>query len=173
VTCFVLALLLPQAPASAAPTGASEYELKAAFLFNFAKFVEWPAWTFERAGGVVFTVLGEDPFGAALERIARDERVQGRAIIVRRARRVEEVGPCHILFVRRRDGDGLDDLIRSASAPYRLLVGEDSGFAERGGGIGFFFEQRRIRFTINLGATERAGLKVSSKLLKIARVVRD
>jgi hypothetical protein len=122
---------------------------------------------------LVLAILGEDPFGLALERIARDERVQGRPIVLRRVRRAEDVGTCHILFVRRRDDPGLAQLIRAVSLPYRLVVGEDMDFAERGGGIGFFFEQRRVKFAVNIAATERAGLKVSSKLLKVARVVRD
>jgi hypothetical protein len=155
-----------------AAIGASEYDVKAAFLFNFAKFVEWPAWTFERSGGaMVFSVVGDDPFGPALDRIARNEKVQGRPIIVKRVRRVEDLGPCHIVFIRGRGDAAVSSLIHQASAPYRLVVGEDPEFAERGGGIGFYFEQRRIKFTVNVGATERAGLKVSSKLLKIARVI--
>jgi hypothetical protein len=172
----ILAILPILAPCRSARAAASpsEYEVKAAFLFNFAKFVEWPAWTFEQAkGNVIFTILGDDPFGPALERIARDERVQGRPIIIKRVRRPEDVGHSHILFIRHRAGSGLEQLIRSVSAPYRLVVGEDDLFAERGGCIGFFFEQRRIKFAVNLAATGRAGLKVSSKLLTIARVVRN
>lgn len=157
--------------ADVAPT---EYQVKAAFLYNFAKFVEWPATAFAASGGaMVLGVFGNDPFGTTLDRIARDQTVQGRRIIVRRANKLGDIGTCHILFVRPPDDVNLASFIRGASATGRLLVGEAEGFAQRGGVIGFFVEQRRVRFMINVSAAERAGLRVSSKLLSVARVIHE
>lgn len=175
---FLLVGALCSVPSGAAPARAqsappSEYEVKAAYLYNFAKFIEWPPDSFRPSGGtIVFGVLGEDPFGALLDRIAREERVLGRRIAVKRARRIEDLGACHVLFVRRRGDASVAQVIRSASAHLRLVVGEDPGFAELGGSIGFFLEERRVKFAINVAATERAGLKVSSKLLRLAKIVR-
>lgn len=167
-----LALLLSRAESVA--EGPTEYEVKAAFLYNFAKFVEWPAATFSRTGGsVVLCVLGPNPFGPTLERIAREQKVQGRPMVIKRAQTAAELGPCHLLYGPQPDDSGqLAEAIRAVSVPGRLVVGEGEQFAAQGGGIGFFLEQRRVRFAINLAATDRAGLKVSSKLLKIAKVIR-
>jgi hypothetical protein len=153
---------------------ASEYEVKAAFLYNFAKFVEWPAWTFEQTGGtVVLGVYGANPFGPTLERMARLQQVQGRTIVIKPVSSLKEMGFCHVLFVGSPGADGdWSQTIRAASGGSRLLVGDSDDFAQRGGGIGFFVQDRRVRFTVNLAATDRAGLKLSSKLLKIARVIR-
>jgi hypothetical protein len=167
-----LALLL--AGAAFAVVMPTEYELKAAYLYNFAKFVEWPDWTFDQTGGaMVMGVLGGDPFGPALERLAAAQQVQGRRIAIKRGRSVGEMGFCHVLFIAAPQPDiGWDQTIRSASGPSRLLVGDGEHFAELGGGIGFFFEERRIRFVINVAATDRARLKVSSKVLALAKLIR-
>jgi hypothetical protein len=158
-----------------ADSGPSEYEVKAVFLYNFAKFVEWPSPTFSETGGaVVLGVFGDDPFGPALERIALHQQVQGRRIVIRRARSLSELGFCHLVFLGSPGpGGSWPQTIRAASAAGQLVVGDTSDFAVQGGGIGFFVEERRVRFVVNLAATDRAGLKVSSKLLKIAKVIRN
>jgi hypothetical protein len=168
-----LALLLSCGDARA-EGGPTEYEVKSAFLYNFAKFIEWPSSTFEQTGGsMVVGILGADPFGPALERIAATQQVQGRKIVIRRATGTSELGFCHLLFVGSVGPSGTwSQTIRAASGPSRLLVGDGAEFAEHGGAIGFFLDERRVRFVVNLSATDRAGLKVSSKLLKIALVMR-
>jgi hypothetical protein len=166
-----LALMLSCGDARA--EGPTEYEVKSAFLYNFAKFVEWPASTFERTGGaMVVGILGPDPFGPALERIAATQQVQGRKIVIRRVRGPSELGFCHLIFIGSAGSGSWSQIVRATNASYRLLVGDSIEFAEHGGAIGFFLEDRRVRFVVNLSATDRAGLKVSSKLLKIARVIR-
>jgi hypothetical protein len=159
------------APAAETPT---EYDVKAAFLYNFAKFIEWPGGAFDGSNGaIVLGVLGPDPVGSTLERIAREQQVQGRPIVVKRARSLSDLGVCHVLFVAPAAGNGNPMmLIPEASVPSRLVVGDGIAFAERGGAIGFYVQERKVRFIVNTAATDRAGLKVSSKLLKIARVIR-
>lgn len=170
---LVALLALSAIAAAASPPPKSEYELKAAFLYNFAKFIDWPPRSFERPDApMVFCVLGDDPFGPILAGIAREDQVMSRQIALRRADQPDQLGGCHVVFVRPAAEVHLPELLRQAAARHVLLVGESSGFAERGGGIGLFVEQNRVRFAVNVAAIERAGLKVSSKLLKVARVIR-
>jgi hypothetical protein len=153
---------------------ATEAEIKAAFLFNFAKFVEWPAGAFRddrdefRVG-----VLGRDPFGKALDDAFRDKQAGGRAVRLLRCESLKEAAACHVLFLAGGENDRLKEVLEAAKGRAVLLVGERPGFATEGGAFNFFIESNRVRFEINPDAAERAGLKVSSKLLKLARVVRD
>ena len=157
-------------PVQAKP--ATEYEIKAAFLYNFARYVEWPPDRLPPMGeAFVFTVLGEDPFGDLLDAIIRDRTLHDRPLTVRRVTRVEDVGESQILFISRSEADALPQILeRLATAPI-LTVGESPQFAERGGMIRFRREGERIGFDINVVSTERAGLRVSSQLLKLARIV--
>jgi hypothetical protein len=158
----------------AAASMPTESEVKAVFLYNFAKFTEWPASSFEQTGGaLVLGVHGPDPFGAILERLAAAQQVQGRRIVIRRGRTLAELGFCHVLFLAGRAGEpAAESSIRAVSGAGQLIVGDGQAFAENGGGIGFYLDDRKVRFVINLAATDRAGLKLSSKLLKIATVIR-
>lgn len=160
-------------PARAAPATSSEYEVKAAFLYNFAKFVEWPPDAFARGGTpLVIGVLGEDPFGSVLDGIVRGKQVQGRPVVVRRFATVEEAAASHVLFISPSEDERLAPVLaRLRQAPV-LTVGETERFAERGGVIGLRLEGGRVRFDVNVDAAQRARLGVSSQLLKLARVVR-
>jgi hypothetical protein len=151
----------------------TEIQVKAAFLFNFVKFVEWPAESFRENGGRIrLCVLGEDRFAQELERIAAGKVVSGRALEVVRASQGERVLRCQILFI----GAAQNAMGRKALAESRsesvLTVGENAEFLRQGGVIRLFLLDSRIRFEINLEASERAGLKVSSKLLALAQSVR-
>jgi hypothetical protein len=170
----VLAVVLAVAaggPLRAQPRAAGEYEIKAAFLYNFARYVEWPPGKLPAAGeDFVVTVLGEDPFGEALDAI-RDRTIHDRKLAVRRVARVEDVGESQILFISRSEADDLPRILQRLEAAPILTVGETAQFAERGGMIRFRREGERIGFDINVTSTERAGLRVSSQLLKLARIV--
>src|SRR6266542_5258052 len=156
--------------AQSAPT--PEYRLKAVFLFNFAQFVEWPASAFpEPDTPLVIGVLGDDPFGAYLDETVRGERVNDRPLTVRRYRRVEEIGACHILFISRQEQGHLDQILDSLKGRSILTVGDAEGFASRGGMIRFTTEQNRIRLRVNLDAARAANLTISSKLLRPAQIV--
>jgi hypothetical protein len=157
--------------AAAAP--GRECEIKAAFLYNFTKFVDWPAATFANADApIVIGVLGDSPCAQALERLVKDRKVNGRAIVVRRIASGEEAKATQVLFVglaHEAQFAGLQPAIRLLPI---LTVGESSGFPILGGAIEFVPQGDKIRFEINIDAAEHAGLKISAQLQKLATVVR-
>ena len=168
---LVLMAVATPARLGAAP-GASEYELKAAFLFNFAKFIDWPPNALENATGVSVCVLGDDPFGDLLDRTLAGKSVHERPLVVRRHDTLGDTGGCHILFVSAAEERRLAR-VAPPEAPV-LTVGETDGFVQRGGIIAFAMDDKRLRFEINADAADRAGLRISSQLLKLAtRVVHD
>jgi hypothetical protein len=172
---LLMLLLVVAASAPPAHGGPSEYEVKAAFLYNFAKFVEWPASAFSAPGdALVVGVLGDDPFGDTLDRIAQNKSAQGRRIEVRRFRAVADVeGRCHILFVSPSEERDLPRIFRGLHGAPILTVSDIAGFLDHGGTINLLMEQRRVRFAVNLKAANQAGLKMSSQLLKIAKTVQN
>ena len=159
-----------QSDASVPAASPTEYEVKAAFLYNFARFVEWPAEAL-RAEPFVITILGRDPFGSVLDETVSGKTVAGRPIQVRRATRVEEVHDAHIVFVSASEGANMSAILKALEKPGLLTVGEVDGFAERGGAINFTMHSRRVRFEINPVRAEQAHLKMSSHLLKLATLV--
>lgn len=157
----------------AAP-GPDEYQVKAAFVYNFAKFVAWPPHTFsDAAAPLTVGVLGQDPFGDGLDQIFKTDTVSGRRVIVKRAAAPEGLGNCQIVFISSSEKKHLSQIFKSLGRAGVLTVGEANDFARRGGVIGFTMEQSRVRFQINVDAAARAGLLVSSKLLNVATVVHD
>ncbi len=171
----ILAMGLSCLPAASEDQdSAKEYEVKAAFLYNFAIHVEWPADAFKEKGSpIVIGVLGKDPFDGALERMIKGKTAQGRILTVVGAEGVEGLKQCHILFI---PGSGKEEIakVREAlkDAPV-LVVGESAGLLRRGAALNFFVEEKRVRIEANPAAAKRAGLKISAKLLKVARVVAD
>jgi hypothetical protein len=155
-------------PALGAP---KEYQVKAAFLYNFAKFVEWPAGAFEKPQTPYsICVLGPDPFGEDLD-IAATENVQGRRMMVRRLSDVKAATGCHILFVAPSERRKLGAILEALGKFPTLTVGEDEEFTRAGGCLRFYLLGNTVRFEINMQAAERAHLKVSATLLGVARVV--
>jgi hypothetical protein len=156
--------------AAAAP--GREYEIKAAFLYNFTKFVDWPAQTFANADApIVIGVLGDSPCVQALERLVKDRKVNGRTIVVRRIASAAEAKVTQMLFVgsaQEAQFAGLEPALHSLPV---LTVGESPGFATLGGTIDFVPQGDKIRFEINIDAAEHAGLKISAQLQKLAAVV--
>lgn len=152
--------------------GPSEYQVKAAFLFNFVQFVEWPADAFaEKGAPITIGVLGDDPFGQNLVETVRGERVSGHELRVRRFRRAEEVTGCQLLFVSQSEGERLDAILATLRGRPVLLVSDIDGFAGRGGMIGMTMEQGRVKLQINPRAARAAHLALSSKLLRVAELV--
>lgn len=149
---------------------ALEYEVKAAFLLNFTKFIDWPPTAFADATApFAVCVVGKDPFGRALADIIQGETVNGRRLAVKTFAETPRAQQCQVMFFGGSDrdaGSALRDI-----GPGVLTVGEGARFLQDGGMIAFVLENRRVRFDINQGAAERAGLKLSSKLLSVARVV--
>lgn len=154
---------------AAAPGRASEYEVKAAFLFNFSKYVEWPAGTFAGTDDPIFIcVLGANPFGTLLADDVRNKKVNGRDLAVRNAKSLAETAGCHIVFISATEQALLDEaLVKLAGRPV-LTVGDAESASERGVVLGLTLKGARVRFEVNLAAARRAGLKLSSQLLKLA-----
>jgi hypothetical protein len=149
-----------------------EYQIKAAFLFNFAQFVEWPTNAFQEATTpLVIGVLGEDPFGASLDETVRGEKVNNRPLVVQRYRRVEDIETCHMLFISQSERNRLEQIFAGLKNRSILTVGDLDGFALRGGMIRFVTEKNKIRLRINLPAAKAAGLTMSSKLLRPAEII--
>lgn len=173
ITCICAVFLIGVSTPKAAE--APEYEVKAGFLFNFTKFVTWPPEAFRDPNSpMVIGILGQDPFGPGFAEALAGETAQGRPIRVRKLTRIEEVFPgCQVLFVSRSERRNLSDILQVLAAIPILTVGEDDDFAALGGIIQFYLEQSRVRFAINVAASRRAGLKISSQLLRLARVIPD
>jgi hypothetical protein len=149
---------------------ASEQQVKAAFLMNFTKFVEWPATAFRDAGQpITICVYGEDPFGPALDQVVEGETVAGRRLAVERIRRPPAPKACQVLFVSRSEKDPPG--IGAGAGPGVLTVGEEDAFLRDGGIISFVLQGRHVRFDISLRAASKASLVLSSRLLNVARVV--
>ena len=158
------------APADKPPS--AEYQIKAAFLFNFAQFVEWPARAFRDAQGpIVIGILGEDPFGSYLDDLVRNESVGGRPLAVRRFNRPEDITDCHILFVSRAMADQFEKLAAELQRRNLLSVGDTDNFNRLGGIVRFVTENGKIRLRINMEAAKAADLILSSKLLRWATIV--
>ncbi len=163
---LLLALAAGEAAASAAP---SEYEVKAAFLLNFARLVEWPAASLAPGSPLALCVLGSSPFGGALDRVFSGKQVQGREVEIRSTE--VSAADCHMVFVPGRAGDRGRQLLEATRGRSVLVVGESEGYAADGAAINLYESGGKIRFEVNRQAARAARLKVSAKLLGLARIV--
>jgi hypothetical protein len=165
---FVAPIVHPQSGES------GEYEVKAAFLFNFAKFVQWPSASFSGPqSDFDICLFGDDPFGKSIDDVLRGKVVGDHPVAINRCKSFSEIGHCQIVFVSLSEGKHLSQILAALKGTNTLVVGESDGFATSGGMIQFTLEQQRVRFIINVDAAENAGLQISSKLLALAKVVRD
>jgi hypothetical protein len=160
------------APGAARAQGPSEYEVKAAFLYNFTKFVEWPPSAFAEGNGALrLCVLGDDPFGRGLNAaLGEGEVVEGRRLTVVRAETLARAGGCQVLFVSRSERERLPQILAPLKSSPVLTVGDSKGFLDQGGIVNFILEGSKVRFEINPAAAEQAGIRISSKLLRLARI---
>lgn len=150
-----------------------EYQIKAAFLFNFIKFVEWPTDGFtHRSTPITLGVLGKDPFGTALDSLD-GKTVKGRRLVVKRSASLQDLQCSHILFISSSENGHLPQIVEALNNSSVLTVGEAARFTRVGGIINFVIKKNKIRFEINVDAAERAGFTISSKLLKLATVIRN
>jgi hypothetical protein len=154
--------------------GATGYEVKTAFLFNFAKFIDWPERSFASPQSpFTICVLGLDPFGNVLDETLQMKLIGDRPIVVRRLKDTIEVRKCQMVFVSSSESAHLTEIFGGLHGINILLVGETTGFAASGGTIEFTLEDNHVRFTINADAAARSGLMFSSKLLALAKIVHD
>lgn len=151
-----------------------EHQVKAVFLFNFAQFVDWPADAFAAPDApLVIALLGDDPFGPVIDEVVRNEKAGLHPIVIHRFRRVEEAAACHILFISHSEAARLESILAALPDRGILTVSDTDQAARRGVMIRFVYERNRVRLRINLDATRRAGLTVSSKLLRSAEIVQS
>lgn len=179
--------IVPEALADSAPS--QEYQIKAAFLYNFIKFVEWPE---EKVADgnepITIGIIGKDPFGNAIEPL-KDKQAKGRKVVIKRFKGFEElkkssakdkaelqriinaIRKCHVLFICCTEKQSHRDIINSVKSYSILTVGEKEGILETGGIINFLMEENKVRFEINLAAAKRVKLKIRSNLLRLAKRV--
>ena len=150
----------------------SEYQVKAAYLFNFLKFVKFPEDSFaDPIAPIVIGVMGEDPFGNALPQVVIGKTAQGRDLVIRNYRFGEDLRGAHILFISSSERKRIPAILSSLRGTSVLTVADCDGFVEAGGMIQFLSENARVHFAINVEATRKGRLAVSSKLLSLAKVI--
>lgn len=170
----VLALILISLNVAIAGDAPSlEYQVKGACLIKFGMFVEWPAATNASTDKSPFLIgiLGDDPFGKAFDDAVAKEKVNGRQVVVKRSKAVAELRDCQIVFIAGLESDRLSAALTEFSTNGVLTVSDTPGFARNGGVVGFFKDAGKVRFEINTEIAGQSGLKVSSKLLQVGRVV--
>jgi hypothetical protein len=154
------------------PAQSKEYEVKAAFLFNFAQFVDWPAGAFTNTDTpFVIGILGNDPFGTALEATVQGENINNHKIIIQRGRTVGDLKDCQILFVSKSEKSHVAEILSALDSRPVLKVSEIDGFARQGGNINFYLDGSKVRFEVNPTVSDRDGLKVSSQLLNLGKII--
>jgi hypothetical protein len=159
-------------PMKAESNGASEYEVKAAFLFHFAQFVEWPAQAFRDANmSLTYCTIGEDPFRGALDEAVKGKQVGNRDLRVQHLKEREPIEGCQVLFIAAAQRGRQPEELALANGHPILTVGETEHFVQQGGIIGFCLEEKKVRFEINLEAAGRSQLKISARLLSLAKNV--
>jgi len=151
-----------------------EYVLKAGFLFNFAKYVEWPAGAFEKPDSPIsIGIVGADPFGEDLDRALRNKTVKDRGFSIHRYPESRDIQPCHILFVPRTENGRLAEILKKVDSWAILTVGEDEGFIKGGGVVNILIDKEKPKLEVNPDAAEKAHLTINSKLLKVSTIVRS
>lgn len=168
VVCAILSVASPRAVQAGA---LAEYEIKAAFIYNFTKFVQWPPTAFAQPEApLILCVIGEDAFGPALDTIDH-KLAQGHELRVRRHVRLEDARSCHLLFVAQSERARLAAVLRAVSGASVLTISDIDRFAEAGGVIGLYEVDSNVHFSINRDRARSAMLQINSQLLKLAKIV--
>ncbi len=150
-----------------------EYHIKAAFLLNFAKFMKWPSQMFsDTSSSLTIYILGKDPFDEALKNI-EGKIVKGRKLVVKKALCIEDVKECHILFICTSEKKNLAEVLEKIKNMPILTVAETNNFCQSGGAVNFIVVKKKVRFEINVDVVKRTGLKISSKLLNLSKIVKE
>lgn len=167
------ALLFQPSNAPAQNDDDPEYRVKLAFLYNFAQFVQWPSEAFQNsAAPLTICVVGPDPFQGEIEQSLRGRAVGGHPITIKRLRPDDDPRACHIVFVRASEKKTAARVLAVVKGASILTVGESRGFTDLGGIINLIIEENKLRFEVNLGAATQTQLKISSKLLALAKSVK-
>jgi hypothetical protein len=172
---FIMALLLcaGAVPVNAEPRAFDEYAIKAGFVYNFAKFVEWPADAFrDSQSPLVICIVGNDPFGSKLD-VLENKTVLGRKLVIRRLAILDDILKCQGLFISRSENSQLPAILKAARNKNILTISEAPNFCRSGGMINLFLDGDKVRFEINIRNAEKARLKISSHLLNLAKICRE
>lgn len=150
-----------------------EYEIKAAYLYNFINYIDWPADALPAAGGTItIGIIGETPFGAAFEAL-NGKQIKGRTLAVKQVASAKDLESCQIAFICASEKKRVPEILGQLKDSRVLTVSETDGFATQGGIINFISERNKVRFEINPDAAKRLGLTISSELLKLAKLVKS
>jgi hypothetical protein len=157
----------------AAEPESREYIIKAGFIYNFTKFIQWPAEINSqiKKNGTNLCIAGNDPFGSILENTAEKLLQKGKVLKIKRGISLSNISQCSILFISQSEKSRIDKIVTYANTFPVLLIGDTPGYAEGGVGINFFIRNNKIHFEINKKAAALSGLKISSELLDLARIV--
>jgi hypothetical protein len=151
-----------------------EYKIKAAFLYNFTRFVNWPPKAFPSPNEpFVIGIIGKDPFGTYIDEIIKGEKVGERPIQVKRCQDIKDVTGCQILYINIPEQSRVKEIIAKTDQDNTLTVSDVNGFISCGGHFFFFKENNKVRIEINMEATKKSQLEISSKLLSIAKIVTE
>ena len=171
---MLFVLFLASGPSLRAQTaGSKEYQVKAVFLFNFTQFIKWPSSAFTSAQEpFTIGILGDDPFGPFLDQTVKGEKVDGHPIVVRRYHGLKEIKKCHLLFVSNSEFDKIHGIFTELEGRSVLTVGDKEGFVRGGGVVRFVTRENKIRLRVGLEAAKDAHLVISSKILRLAEIVK-
>jgi hypothetical protein len=170
---LVLSMVIQVASTDAQQQKLGEYEVKAAFMYNFLKFIEWPDNAFPDYHTTInFCVLGKDPFGSTLDSI-QGETINNKKIIIKHYYDIDGLDKCNVLFISSSEKERLTKILKTLSGFNILTISDTKTFAQQGVLINFYIEENKVRFEINQDAVNRSNLKISSKLLKLANIVYD
>jgi hypothetical protein len=150
-----------------------EYEIKAAYIYNFINYIDWPENAFPAPGGTItIGVVGENPFGTALD-VLNGKQIKGRTLALKQITDTKDLDQCQIVFISSSEKARVPELLGKLKDSRVLTVSEIDGFAQEGGIINFISEHNKVRFEINPDAAHRLGLNISSDLLKLAKLVKS
>jgi hypothetical protein len=173
VSAFVLWTVLGVLSTHAAESPSIEYQVKAGFIFNYIKFVTWPEDVFPGdLAPIKISILGSDPFGTVIDAMAQETMVKNRKIEITRIVDFDTAHYCHVLFISRSEKRRLHQILPKLRATPTLTISETDKFAEFGGMINFIIVKNKVRFEINVTAATESGLEISSRLLRLAKIVR-
>ena len=172
ISMFLLAVISCPGKASCGENPKpTEYEVKAAYIYNFTKYVEWPPGAFQGGSKTIHVcVIGDDPFGPSLTAL-NGKGVGERSVRIRRNKSLHDLQGCEILFISGSEEENLAHIVKAINGALVLTIGDSKGFAGKGVMINFYMENNKVRFEINPKKAMRAGFRISSKLLRIARIV--
>lgn len=148
-----------------------EYQVKAAFLYNFAKFIFWPKENIKQSPSFLIGILGKDPFGTALEEVISMRSLKGKPVVIKRATNPQDLADCQVVFIAESEKSRLPEDLQFFQKKSILTTSEIAGFAQSGGMIEMMVIKKQIRFDINSTAAQRAKLRIRSQLLELARKI--